>query len=124
MPLQQTNTVQPTAEWCRYIGDRPHHVMASLAAGRKSTGGYGYGSSADADTIRWLFRQRAAGVKLRVLAGLTPSDLRRWGSTPPLQCPSPAPHSPVNRLAPGAKVPSDRRTEVSGARRAPVRGDV
>src|ERR1700731_3241102 len=53
----------------REISYRTRRGMEGLAAAGKSTGGrcFGYGSPAEADTVRWLFRERAAGVELRVL---------------------------------------------------------
>jgi site-specific DNA recombinase len=58
----------------REISYRTRRGMEGLARAGKSTGGrcYGYGSAAEADTVRWLFRERAAGVELRTLvAALT-----------------------------------------------------
>lgn len=53
----------------REISYRTRRGMEGLAAAGKSTGGrcFGYGSAAEADTVRRLFRERAAGVELRVL---------------------------------------------------------
>lgn len=53
----------------REIAYRTRRGMEGLARAGKSTGGrcYGYGSPAEAGTVRWLFRERAAGVELRVL---------------------------------------------------------
>jgi|SRR5580700_1482939 len=58
----------------REISYRTRRGMEGLARAGKSTGGrcYGYGSPAEADTVRWLFRERAKGVELRMLvAALT-----------------------------------------------------
>lgn len=61
----------------REISYRTRRGMEGLAYAGKSTGGrcFGYSSpkvdpartAAEADTVRWLFRERAAGVELRVL---------------------------------------------------------
>src|SRR5580700_4300463 len=58
----------------REISYRTRRGLEGLAAAGKSTGGrcFGYGSPAEADTVRWLFRERAKGVELRMLvAALT-----------------------------------------------------
>jgi DNA invertase Pin-like site-specific DNA recombinase len=58
----------------REISYRTRRGMEGLAAAGKSTGGrcYGYGSPAEADTVRRLFRERAAGMELReMVAALT-----------------------------------------------------
>jgi site-specific DNA recombinase len=53
----------------REISYRTRRGMEGLAAAGKSTGGrcFGFGSSAEADTVRWMFSERAKGVELRVL---------------------------------------------------------
>lgn len=70
----------------REISYRTRRGMEGLAMAGKSTGGrcFGYGPPAEADTVRWLFRERAAGVELRVLVdrlnrdgALSPRG-RRW----------------------------------------------
>ena len=58
----------------REISYRTRRGMEGLAAAGKSTGGrcFGYGSPAEADTVRWLFAQRRQGVELReMVAALT-----------------------------------------------------
>ena len=62
----------------REISYRTRRGMEGLAAAGKSTGGrcYGYGSPSEADTVRRVFRERAAGMELReILAGLTRDGL-------------------------------------------------
>ena len=57
----------------REISYRTVRGMEGLARAGKSTGGrcFGYGSPAEADTVRRVFRERAAGLELRqILAGL------------------------------------------------------
>jgi len=53
----------------REISYRTRRGLEGLAVAGKSTGGrcFGYGSPAEADTVRRLFRERAAGMELRVL---------------------------------------------------------
>lgn len=57
----------------REIAYRTRRGLEGLAAAGKSTGGrcFGYGSSAEADTVRRVYRERLAGLGVReILAGL------------------------------------------------------
>src|ERR1700680_690143 len=60
----------------REISYRTRRGMEGLAASGKSTGGrcFGYGSPAEADTVRWLFRERAAGVGIRKMVATLTRD--------------------------------------------------
>lgn len=60
----------------REISYRTRRGMEGLAAAGKSTGGrcYGYGSPAEADTVRRLFRERAAGMELREMVARLQRD--------------------------------------------------
>ncbi len=73
----------------REISYRTRRGMEGLARSGKSTGGrlFGYGSEAEADTVRRVFRERVAGLEFReVAAGLNRDGIasprgKRWDAT-------------------------------------------
>lgn len=73
----------------REISYRTRRGMEGLARAGKSTGGrcYGFGSPAEADTVRWMYRERLAGMGVREIVARLEGDHRpaprggRWGRT-------------------------------------------